>query len=82
MPCSRTAPPRSCGAGAEEGSAELLVVRHLQVEQVEAQQVARARHAAAAERFREADAPVRGGAARADASTASPTRCPTGCSPG
>jgi hypothetical protein len=44
------------GAGAEEGSAELVVVRHLQVEQVEAQRVARARHAAAAERFRIADA--------------------------
>jgi uncharacterized protein YukE len=44
------------GAGAEEGSAELLVVRHLQVEQVAAQRVARARHAAASERFRAADA--------------------------
>ncbi|HET7823478.1 MAG TPA: hypothetical protein VFL10_18290 [Ornithinibacter sp.] len=44
------------GAGADEGSAELLVVRHLQVEQVEAQRVARARHAAASERFRAADA--------------------------
>jgi hypothetical protein len=43
-------------AGAGEGSAELLVVRHLQIEQVEAQGLARARHAAAAERFREADA--------------------------
>ena len=43
-------------AGAEEGSAELLVVRHLQIEQVEAQRWRRARHAAAAERFREADA--------------------------
>ena len=44
------------GAGVEEGSSELLVVRHLQIEQVEAQRSARARHAAAAERFREADA--------------------------
>ncbi len=43
-------------AGAEEGSAELLVVRHLQIEQVEVQRVGRARHASAAERFREADA--------------------------
>ena len=43
-------------AGADEGSPELLVVRHLQIEQVEAQRVSRARHAAAAERFREADA--------------------------
>ena len=31
-------------------------MRHLQIEQVEAQRVSRARHAAAAERFREADA--------------------------
>ena len=59
MPCSKTAPPRSSAPVPSEGSAELLVVRHLQLEQVEAQQVARARHAAAAERFREADAPVR-----------------------
>jgi len=44
------------GAGVEEGSPELLVVRHLQVGQVEAQQSARARHSVAAERFREADA--------------------------
>ena len=43
-------------AGVGESSPELLVVRHLQIEQVEAQRVARARHAAAAERFREADA--------------------------
>ena len=44
------------GAGLEEGSPDLLVVRHLQIEQVEAQRVARARHGAAAERFRAADA--------------------------
>ena len=31
-------------------------MRHLQIEQVEAQRVARARHETAAERFREADA--------------------------
>lgn len=43
-------------AGAGEGNPETLVVRHLQIEQVELQRVARARHAAAAERFREADA--------------------------
>jgi uncharacterized protein YukE len=43
------------GAGVSEHSPALLVVRHLQLEQVEAQRVARARHAAAAERFREAD---------------------------
>ncbi len=43
------------GTGASEQSPEMLVVRHLQVEQVEAQQAARARHAAAAERFQEAD---------------------------
>lgn len=42
-------------AGAGEQSPELVVVRHLQVEQVEAQQAARARHEAAVERFREAD---------------------------
>lgn len=42
-------------AGATEGDAAVLVLRHLQVEQVAAQQAARARHAAAAERFREAD---------------------------
>ena len=45
-----------CAAGRPEDDPDLLVVRHLQVDQVEAQQVARARHAAAAERFREADA--------------------------
>jgi hypothetical protein len=43
-------------AGRSEDDPDLLVVRHLQVDQVEAQQVARARHAAAAERFRAADA--------------------------
>jgi hypothetical protein len=42
--------------GVGEGSPELLVVRHLQVEQVEAGLTARARHAVAAERFRQADA--------------------------
>jgi len=42
--------------GATESDADLLVLRHLQREQVEAGQVARARHAAASERFREADA--------------------------
>ena len=41
-----------CGAGRSEHDPDLLVVRHLQVDQVEAQQLARARHAAAAERFR------------------------------
>ncbi len=45
-----------CAAGRSEGDPDLLVVRHLQVEQVEAQQLARARHEVAAERFREADA--------------------------
>ncbi len=45
-----------CAAGRREDDPDLLVVRHLQVDQVEAQQLARARHAAAAERFREADA--------------------------
>ena len=45
-----------CGAGRSEADPDLLVVRHLQVEQVEAQQLARARHASAAQRFREADA--------------------------
>ncbi len=45
-----------CGAGRSEDDPDLLVIRHLQVDQVEVQQVARARHAAAAERFREADA--------------------------
>ena len=43
-------------SGVGEGSPELLVVRHLQMEQVEVQGVARASHAAASERFREADA--------------------------
>ncbi len=42
-------------AGADEGSPEVLVVRHLQTEQVRVQGDARARHAAAADRFREAD---------------------------
>ena len=42
-------------AGADEGSPEVLVVRHLQTEQVRVQGDARARHAVAAERFREAD---------------------------
>ncbi|MFL6153744.1 MAG: hypothetical protein ACJ72B_15300 [Ornithinibacter sp.] len=45
-----------CAAGRPDDDPDLLVVRHLQVEQVEVQQGARARHAAAAERFREADA--------------------------
>ena len=45
-----------CAAGRQDHDPDLLLVRHLQVDQVEAQQVARARHAAAAERFREADA--------------------------
>ena len=45
-----------CAAGRPDHDPDLLLVRHLQVDQVEAQQVARARHAAAAERFREADA--------------------------
>ena len=44
-----------CGAGRSEDDPDLLVIRHLQVEQVEVQQLARARHAAAAGRFREAD---------------------------
>ncbi|HYN67241.1 MAG TPA: hypothetical protein VES93_10160 [Ornithinibacter sp.] len=43
------------GAGGSEQSPELLVLRHVQLEQVEAARAARARHAAAAERFREAD---------------------------
>jgi hypothetical protein len=42
-------------AGTEEGSAEVLVVRHLQTEQVRREGDARARHAVAADRFREAD---------------------------
>ena len=41
--------------GADEGSPEVLVVRDLQTEQVRVQGDARARHAVAAERFREAD---------------------------
>ena len=41
--------------GADEGSPEVLVVRHLQTEQVRVQGDARARHAVAADRFREAD---------------------------
>ncbi len=45
-----------CGAGRSEDDPDLLLVRHLQIDQVEVQQVARARHAAATERFREADA--------------------------
>lgn len=44
-----------CGSGRAEHDPDVLVVRHLQIEQVEAQQLARGRHAAAAERFREAD---------------------------
>ncbi len=44
-----------CGAGRSEDDPDLLVIRHLQIEQVEVQQQARASHAAAAERFREAD---------------------------
>jgi len=43
------------GAGRSEHDPDVLLLRHLQLGQVEAQQVARARHAAAAERFREAD---------------------------
>jgi hypothetical protein len=43
-------------AGRCEDDPDLLVVRHLQIEQVEVQQRARARHAVAAGRFREADA--------------------------
>lgn len=42
-------------AGLGDADPGLLVVRHLQVEQVGAQRAARARHAAAAERFRAAD---------------------------
>ncbi|WP_345205671.1 hypothetical protein [Fodinibacter luteus] len=42
-------------AGSSEDSPDVLVVRHLQREQVEQQAAARARHAAAAEGFREAD---------------------------
>ncbi len=45
-----------CGAGRSEDDLDLRVVRHLQIEQVEVQQLARARHAAAAARFRAADA--------------------------
>lgn len=45
-------------AGAGEASPEVLVLRHLQEEQVALQQQARARHAAAAERFREVDGQV------------------------
>ena len=41
--------------GAREDDPGMLVVRHLQIEQVEAEQLARARHVAAAERFHEAD---------------------------
>jgi hypothetical protein len=41
------------GAGADD--AGMLLRRHLQLEQVEAEQLARARHLAAAERFHEAD---------------------------
>ena len=41
--------------GAAEGDPGLLLLRHLQVEQVEAERVARARHRAAAERFHDAD---------------------------
>ena len=41
------------GAGADDPG--MLLVRHLQLEQVEAEQLARARHLAAAERFHEAD---------------------------
>ena len=43
------------GAGATEDSPDLLVVRHLQRDQAEVRARARARHAAAAEAFREAD---------------------------
>ena len=42
-------------AGSGEESPELLLVRHLQRDQVEVRTVAHARHAAALERFREAD---------------------------
>lgn len=42
-------------AGSSEESPDLLVVRHLQREQAEVRALARARHDAAAERFREAD---------------------------
>ncbi len=45
-----------CRAGRSEGDPDLLLVRHLQVEQVRVQQDVRARHAAAVERFRDADA--------------------------
>ena len=43
------------GAGSGEDDPDLLLVRHLQREQAEARALARARHAAAVERFREAD---------------------------
>ncbi len=43
-------------AGSAEDDPALLLVRHLQQEQVRVQAGARARHGAAAERFREADA--------------------------
>ena len=66
--------------GAGEGDPGLLLVRHLQVEQVEAERVARARHRAAAERFHEADRRCAALLRSLSRRRARRLACPTGCS--